>query len=317
MASVTAEIIRLLKQKEQRILDGQSAITGLLDEVRRQILEELQAVTGESYAAYHLRQNLSSIEKHLQGFESAAIRELGEQIDGAWNAGEDLVLGAGRSGGLFTSFGHVSTAVLETLQEYSAHKIRGLSSDAFAKIRGELTLGILGQKTPHQVTTAIAGSLDSPGVFKSIEERARTITQVEMGRAYSQATQNSMATAQQSVPGLKKQWWHAGHPKQPRRSHLALHGQVQPVDKPFVIGSLVMRFPRDPKAPASEVIRCGCEHVPWHESWGKRDGKIIELPIFDERGEEIARRGPRTGREAPLIGKFILGQVGRSKETKP
>jgi hypothetical protein len=49
--------------------------------------------------------------------------------------------------------------------------------------------------------------------------------------------------------------------------------------------------------------------VPWHESWGK-DNK---LPIFNERGEEIARRGPRTGFEEDLTGKFKLGQVKPKK----
>jgi len=307
MAQVTAEIQRLLKAKDQGILDGQSAVRGLLAEVQKQILEELLAVSSESYAAYHLRQNLASIERHLQSFESAAGRELGGLVGAAWEAGEDLVLGAGRVSGLYTGFGHVSTDLLQTLQEYSVHKIRGLSAAAFDKIRAELSLGILGQKTPHQVTQAIAGTLRSPGVFKSIAERAEVITQVEMGRAASQATQLSMDQAAASVPDLQKQWWHAGHPKRPRRNHLALHGQIQPVDRPFMIGSLIIRFPRDPKAPASEVIRCGCEHVPWHESWG-RDGA---LPIFNERGEVIAMRGPRTGREASLVGKFAQGQIGR------
>lgn len=311
MATVTDEITRLLNAKAKRVADGQDTVAGLLTEVRRQILEELQAVPGDSYSAYHMKQNLASIERHLQDFNSRAGREMSGLVGAAWEDGEDLVLETGRAGGLFTSFGHVPTSVLETLQDYTVHKIGGVSTAAFERIRGELTLGILGQKTPHQVMTAIAGGLDSPGVFKTIAERAEVITHVEMGRAYSQASQLAMTTAQVSVPGLKKQWWHAGHPKYPRQSHLALHGQVQPIDKPFLIGSLAIDFPRSPKAPASEVIRCGCDHVPWHAKWGERDGKKIELPIFDERGREIARRGPRTGNEEPLVGKFKIGQIDR------
>lgn len=313
--SVTAEIERLLKAKDQRILDGAAAVRGLLEEVKKQILEELQTVQGESYAAYHLRQNLASIEQHLARFEANAGRELVNLLDTAWEDGGDLPLAAVRAGGLIsTSFGMVPTSVLQSIKDFSVYKISGLTADAFSRIRGELTLGILGQKTPHQVTQAIAGTLESPGVFRSIAERAEVITGTEMGRAFSQATQLGLEQAAQSLPELKKQWWHAGHPKQPRQNHLALHGQIQPVDRPFVLGSLVIRFPRDPKAPASEVIRCGCDHVPWMESWD-RDNK---LPIYNQRGEEIARRGPRTGFDEPLTGKFQVGQIKpkAGKDTK-
>ena len=308
MATVTAEIQRLLKAKEQKILDGTVAIKGLLTEVQKQIVAELAAVSGDSYAAYHLKQNLASIERYLQGFESSAQTELGKLIDEAWELGGDLPFQAAVAGGLSTTaFGHIPGTLLESFKDFSAHKISGVSSAAFDRIRGELSLGILGQKTPHQVTQAIAGTLQSPGVFKSIGERAEIITQVEMGRAYSQASQLGMEQAASSVPALKKQWWHAGHPKMPRQNHLKLHGQIQPVGQKFLLGSLAIMFPRDPKAPASEVIRCGCDMVPWHDAWGRDNA----LPIFNERGETIAKRGPRTGSEEPLTGKFELGQIKR------
>ena len=306
MATVTEEITRLLQAKDRKILDGSQAVRGLLTEVKRQIVDELQAVRGESYAAYHLKQNLTSIERYLQAFESSASAELDKLLDAAWDAGTDLVPTAARAGGLSVAFGHIPGPLLVALKDFGFHKIRGLSSAAFDRIRGELSLGILGQKTPWEVTQAIAGTLDSPGVFKSIEARAETITKVEMGRAYSQATQIGMEQATRSVPELKKQWWHAGHPKQPRQNHLKLHGQIQPVDRPFLLGSLSMRFPRDPRAPAAEVIGCGCEVVPWHPNWSNEK---LPLPIFNERGEEIARRGPRTGQEEPLIGKFRKGRI--------
>lgn len=305
---VSENLLRLLRDKDRKILAGQELVKGLLNEVRGQILAELQAVSGESYSAYHLRQNLASIERHLAQFEGGASRQTGDLVEQSWNAGADLLPEATRGSGLGFGFGHVPGSVLQTLKEYTAHKISGLSADAFNRIRGELTLGILGQKTPHQVMSAIAGTLDSPGVFRSIAERAEVITGVEMGRAFSQATQAGMTQAAQSVPELKKQWWHAGHPKQPRRNHLALHGQVQPVSKPFLLGSLSIMFPRDPKAPASEVILCGCDHVPYMVAWG-RD----KLPLFNQRGEVITWRGERSGGESELFGKFKQGEIKPQK----
>lgn len=311
MASPSGEMIRLLAAKDRQIMAGREAVRGLLVEVRGQILDELRSVRGE-YSALYLRQHLASVERYLAGFETAGTAEMARLLDAAWDSGAGLVPAAARAGGLHVAFGHIPGPVLLGIKDFSAHKISSLASSAFDKIRGELALGILGQKPPHEVVTALAGSLDKPGVFRSIEERAEVIAGTEMGRAFSAATQVGMNQAARSVPGLMKQWWHAGHPKQPRQNHLALHGQVQPVDRPFVVGSLAMMHPRDPQAPASEVIRCGCDHVPWHAAWSRDH---YPLPIFNERGEEIARRGERSGSDPILTGKFYLGRI-RPKATQ-
>ncbi len=273
MASVTQEIKRLLRQKDRKIVDGAAAVRGLLTEVKRQIVEELRSVDSESYTAFHLKQNLASIERHLADFETAATGKLGGLIDDAWEAGADLLPTATQGSGLFFAFGHIPETLLQVMKEFTFQKISGLSSAAFDKVRGELSLGLLGQKTPWEVTQAIAGTLKKPGIFKSLEARAETITKVEMGRAYSAATNESIKQAAATVPELMKQWWHAGHPKQPRENHLKLDGQTQPADQPFVIGSLMIDYPRDPKAPAQEVINCGCELAPWHPAWGKARGR--------------------------------------------
>lgn len=312
MARPTAEIERLLRARQRGTLNGVKAIQGILGEVRLQILEELRTVDGESYSALALRRNLASIERHLADFEGRAGREVTGLIEQAWTAGAELVPRAAQSAGLGVgAFGHIASPLLETMQDFSFHKIRGISQAAFDRIRAELTLGLLGQKTPHQVTMAVAGTLESPGVFASIATRAEVIVKTEMGRAYAAATVEGLKQAGENGVEMHKQWWHAGHPARPRMSHLALHGQIQPVDKPFMVGTVLMDYPRDPKAPASEVINCGCEVLPWHPAWGDPHDERNRLPIFNERGEEIARRGPRTGREESLAGKFALGRRER------
>jgi hypothetical protein len=272
MTTAAAEIGRLLAQKEKDLLSGQAALRGMLAEAKRQIVEELAALPGETYTAQMLKANLASVERYLSAFESNGSVEMSRRLDQAWESGADLVPAAMREGGLFVTFGHIPGPLLRTLKDYSAHKISGLASDAFNKIRGELSLGLLGQKTPHQVIQAIAGTLDSPGAFKSLEARAETIAKVEMGRAYSTATVEGLKQASSSVPEMEKQWVHAGHPKVPRVNHVRLHGTHVPVDEPFVIGSLVIDYPRAPNLPAEEVIHCGCDVVPWHPAWGKKAG---------------------------------------------
>jgi hypothetical protein len=144
-------------------------------------------------------------------------------------------------------------------------------------------LGVLGQKTPFEVAQKIVGNLspDLPKwknsdrtIFSTIEERAKVITQTEMGRAFSMAHQGSMVAAADTLPGLQKMWLHAGHPRVARIYHLRLNGNIKPVDENFLVGNISMMYPRDPKAPASEVIRCGCMHVAYMPEWGTKEAFV-------------------------------------------
>jgi hypothetical protein len=159
------------------------------------------------------------------------------------------------------------------LQDYGSDRLSSLFGDAWTKIKGELNLGVLGGKTPAEVAAVIGRNLKEASVFGSIAKRAEAITGLEMGRAFSMAADLRMKKAANYVPGLEKQWVHAGSPKQPRLSHLLLHGAHVPVDEPFDAGGIKIMYPRDPAAPLSEVISCGCDHVPYHSSWGD-----MELP---------------------------------------
>ncbi|EAT16072.1 hypothetical protein HTZ97_16330 [Desulfuromonas acetoxidans] len=301
MIDVTAQIEQILAEQQAGKLRREQAMVALLRDVRRQTVDAILSVEADSYQATHMTANLTMIDSALTRFESGAISLLSEGVTASWSNGLDMVPGVLSRAGVSVITSHLTSPLLATAQEFGAQRIRGLRSDLMTKIRSELSLGILGQKTPWQVRQAVAGSLSSPGVFRSIEERAKVIVDLEMGRAYSQAAQLAMEQSVRSVPQMKKQWWHAGHPKQPRRSHLLLHGQIVDVDKPFLIGSIALRYPRDPKAPIRETIRCGCIAVPWHPAFGDNT-----LPIYDARGNEIARRGPRTGHEEELAGKFAL-----------
>lgn len=272
MTIVTSTIKQLIAKKDAMVISGMDQVRGLLADVRTQIVSELSAMRGDTYTAAMLKEHLASVSRYLSAFESAGSADMAKLLDRSWEAGAGMVPDVMRSGGLFYAFGHIPGPVLSMMRDYSAHKISGLSSDAFTKIRGELSLGVLGQKTPQQVISGIAGSLSSKGTFASLEQRAETIAKTEMGRAYSAATNDGLQQAARSVPEMQKEWWHAGHPKVPRASHLAINGQHQKVSVPFLLGNLQMDYPRDPKAPIQEVINCGCEVIPWHPSWGRPKG---------------------------------------------
>ena len=272
MANKTTDILtEILYTQARRTIDGQTAVRRILDEVRKQIIGDIASAPADSFTGYRQQQMLGSINRLISDAEVSMRMEINQGLIDSYDAGKTMLSQMATVGSnvTLTTFG-ISTGILDQIQAFTWGKISGITNDAQAKIRSEITLGLLGQKTPHEISSAIAGTLERPGIFKSISARAEVIVKTEMGRTFSMAAQSSFENALDSLPDLEKMWLHAGHPKSPRIYHLHLNGEVKPVDAPFLVGSVIMRYPRDPKAPISEVINCGCMHVPYMPEWGTK-----------------------------------------------
>lgn len=271
---VNLQIKKILKEKDEKIRTGTQAVRDILKELQKQVMGEIGQAALGSWDAYYLKQMLNSIEYQIDNFAKKMKGKVGEMLDDMWGKGQVLVDMPLAAGGIWTGF-HLGTSVLDAMKDFAEHKIKSLSDDAWYRIKSELSLGILGGKTPQEVAKAIGKDLKdikTPSVFKSIAERAEVITKTEMGRVFSKATQLRMEEAAKHVDGLEKQWIHAGHPKKARPSHEAAgkRGIHVPVNEPFPIFDKIgyaLKFPRDPKADISETIGCGCDHVPYHEDW--------------------------------------------------
>lgn len=283
--SVTSKIKQIIAARDRHLVTGAAALQSMLEELRKEIQAELGSISAETYSAFHLKQSLASIERHIADFSSASQRESGSLIAASWTQGLDLLPSAAQAAGetgIYFGAGQISGGIIETLQEFTFGRMKSISSDLFTRLQGELTLGILGQKTPQQIAAQLAVSIkDLPlptgkggfAIFKSAAERAEVVVQLEMGRAFSVATEKSIEAASGVLPGLKSMWIHAGHPRAPRQSHLLMHGQTRSPGKVFyqTAQGAPVRYPRDPAAPISEVIRCGCDHIPFMERWGSAE----------------------------------------------
>jgi hypothetical protein len=256
MATVNSEILRIISDKNRAITTGTRAMLDILNEVRKQVIDEIGRAALGSWDIYHLGQVKDSVEAQIENFKVKARAEADGLMDDIWGKGQTLVTAPLAEKGIYVGF-HISSSVLDTLKDFAFHKIDGLADAAWQQIRGEVTLGILGGKTPQEVAAAIGRNLTDPSIFSSIAARAEVITKTEMGRVFSTATEMRMEEAANHVDGLEKMWRHAGHPKVPRSSHLAADGDHVPVDEPFDIGGVEMMYPRDPGAPIEETINCG------------------------------------------------------------
>lgn len=271
MIRVSNTITSILKQKISSIDAGAEAMRRLLIELQAQVQAELGRAALGSWDAYSLKQRLDAIERRVADYDLAAQKKLGGEINSMWDLGQRSVYEPLNTAGIYTGF-NISSSVLQVLEEFAMHKVSGVSNAAWTRIKGELTLGMLGGKTPQQVSSAIGANLTDKSIFTSISARAEFITKTEMGRTFSEAAERRMQNASKYVDGLEKVWHH-GHPRQPRLSHLAIDGQSVPVEQPFKIvdkNGYRLQYPHDPAADFSETAGCQCSHTVWHASWGTR-----------------------------------------------
>lgn len=314
--AVTTKMKEIIRQRDAEIISGQDAIEKLLLELKKQIVAELATIPQidsgvTAFGAYQLKQSLVAVEAHISNFDTAAKNELKSRLNDSWELGQSLLPEAAKAAGMQLNTYWLSSDVLTSLQEYAFTKISKVTTETMFRIKGELSLGVLGAKTPQQVAGELAGQLkgyDIPKrkdrwgkehpIFKSVAERAEVITGLEMGRAFSMATEKSIAAGQETLPELQRMWLHAGHPKKSRQVHVLMHGQVRKVGKPFfqsIDGKRPVYYPRAPDAPISEVIRCGCTHVPYHPDWGSKEEFVTDWKDMQEAANKP--KGPYQRKE--------------------
>jgi len=150
-------------------------------------------------------------------------------------------------------------------------KITRVSADAKAIIRQAIFGNLSGLDTQQttinnimRVLTTEAGNLS--GALRPLT-RSWTIFRTETLRMHSMATEHQMELSREFLTNPEKEWIHgvyiAGGSYTPREGHVLMSGQKVTLDDRFVnpFTGVSFMFPRDPEAPASEVINCGCAHV--------------------------------------------------------
>lgn len=97
-----------------------------------------------------------------------------------------------------------------------------------------------------------------------LKERGDTIARTEtlqgVEAARSEAWKQGLRRLNAGPDEVEKIWQHGGGPKDPRPHHVAMNGQsVIGLDAEFEFDNGArMRFPGDPRAPASETVNCSC-----------------------------------------------------------
>lgn len=259
----TAARREALKELPAAVRQTQKEIQDLLKTAEKKVRDELSAAPSEYQEWY-----LSRVQKNIE----SVANELGRDLSAAGAGGFERAVSGGI--GLIdrpvkAAFQYDLNAVLpqidrgqlNTVKTFMTDRLNDIGAEAGKKIREQLGLCLIGAQNPFQAAREIAGHLD-----KNSLSRAKRITNTELGRAFSMATQERLEQAKDAGLKMKKQWRRSGKIHS-RLTHDLADGQVVDADKPFTVGGVKMMYPRDPTAPVSETINCGCVCLPYMDDW--------------------------------------------------
>ena len=298
--SFEAALKERLAERARTLLATDQQVMALLRAAQAQIAEQLasQPADWQQWQLTRLRDQVDTILTATGQQAGAAVDTGLRQI---WQQGEDVVdkplAAAGM--GVEMRLGALDARVLAAMRTFAVERLNNVATEAMGKIGQQLGLVTIGSITPFQAikdVQALLGS-DSP-------RRAPTIVRTEVSRAVAVAAQERLVQAAPLVPGLGKQWRRSGKIHS-RWTHDLMDGQVVDADKPFKVpnpggGFDMMQCPHDPKAPAEQVISCGCISLPYMKSWQvmtpwAKPFSALELQL-DGRKAALDQAAKRAGR---------------------
>lgn len=146
------------------------------------------------------------------------------------------------------SFDLLNQRFLDWVENYGAEQVKGINETTKQSLREEISQGIaLGESVAKLRDRVSKVFTEAKGI------RAETIARTESHNSVSAGT---FETYRAANVGLKE--WLATRDDRTRDSHLAIDGEVQPIDQPFSNG---LMYPGAP-GPAKEVINCRCALLP-------------------------------------------------------
>lgn len=278
----------MASREEKRIIRIVNEILGVAekagDETVKRVVKQLDnarkevaaAVASTEWQLYRLPEIKAAVNRAIEDLG----RQMGIEVTNAqkemWELGVEKIDQPLRSvGRILVSIPEIDVATLSVFQEFGLGRIANLTADASSRINTEISLGLMGGKSPYDVMLNVGRNLKDKGIFNSTLKRAETIVRNEAGRALEKASSDRQVAAGKVVPGLMKVWFYGHHAKMPRLTHLAAADRYSPggdpgpipVDKPFMIDGEALMYPKDPSGSAANTINCGCTSIPYHPRW--------------------------------------------------
>jgi hypothetical protein len=274
---------RIVRDKTGLMRATREDLVAMLRSAQRAIVEVMAAQPSD-FERWSLPPLEREVRRALAEFGDQGGARISSAAARAWQLGEDLVDAPIEAAGVRVAgvLARIDTRQLTAMRGFMVNRIKDIGAEAANSISAELGLVVIGARSPSEAIGAVTEILG-----ESSRGRATSIVRTELGRAFSSASQLRMAAAAEKLPGLKKQWRRSGK-LHPRLHHDLADGQIVDVDQPFVLKpfgkpAVHLMYPRDPAAPAGETINCGCESIPYMESWDvSSPGRKPGSPMIDD-----------------------------------
>lgn len=272
--------------------DGAAAldaeIVKLIDETIRQMLAELLRAPSD-YQQWVLPRMLASVQRladdlgakldpQLQAALQVAMAQGERAVSEAVMAAQQVETAAGLvSGSPMLHLQGPDLRQLRAMQAFSTSRIQDATADMVKAVNRELGKVMIGGQTPYQALQAVREVLPD-----RTKVQVRTIVNSNLSAAFNTASFEALKRQAERDPEIKKQWRRSGKLRA-RWNHADADGQVQDIDKPFVLhahnrkGTVALMHPADPKAPLGEILNCGCVALAWKKSWRMRTP--AKLPV--------------------------------------
>lgn len=151
------------------------------------------------------------------------------------------------------------------------------------KLNKEISLGIIEGESLDQIAKRLCDKLSTQNF-----NHMRTFARTAMTCAQNAGREMSLQAAADKGIKLKKEWMCTldGHT---RTNHRLLDGQKQPLNKPFEVEGMKIRYPGDPTAHPSMVYNCRCtmvgdveDYPATYDRYDNIDGKPIKNMTYEE-----------------------------------
>ena len=256
-AEAERQLKRGVQGRQKALLEAMQVLNKSESEVKK-LLQNAPS----DWQAYHYSQLLPAIDKAIAETQKQLTAQTDVAHVEAVSQGRTLIDAPLAAGGVPAGFlpPIVDSRQILAMRKMTVGLIKGVCEKSGQKIKDQLGLVISGVQSPGQAVDSIVLQLGGD------RARALTILRTELGTAYAAATQERMETAKEYLPKLKKQWRKSGK-LHARLEHAVADGQIQDVDKPFLVAGEEIMHPRAPTVSSRNRINCGCESLPWLDSW--------------------------------------------------
>lgn len=238
--------------ERKRLLEQTRAdVVALLGQAKDDITLILAGAPTE-YQEWRLTALQREIDRVLADLGQSSGKAISEAMIKAWEGGISAIDKPLDAAGFRVMMPHLDTGQLLAMRAFSVDRIKDISTVTASKIKQQLGLSMMGTQSIHDTITNVAAHLEETG-----RSRATTIVRDGLSGAWSMASDERALQSEAAGVPLEKTWRRSGKIYS-RLAHDLADGKTIPVDQSFTINGHQIRYPHDPKAPASEKINCGC-----------------------------------------------------------